>query len=210
VDSAIVEMYNQLAIMRNTPITDEELSNVKSGYFGSFAMSMEDPTTIANQALSIRTENLPDDFYKTFLSNLNEVAKDDVIESANKFFLIDNAQIVVTGKIRDIMDKLENISLGGKEIEVVYHDNYGKIIGKPDYSVDSSITAETVVKNYVDAIGGKEKLSKVSSIETKATFCVGSSGAFTRILFVSNGIAVPTPRTPSIALAILFAVEKSP
>ena len=66
VDSAIVEMYNQLAIMRNTPITDEELSNVKSGYFGSFAMSMEDPTTIANQALSIRTENLPDDFYKTF------------------------------------------------------------------------------------------------------------------------------------------------
>ena len=169
VDSAIVEMYNQLAIMRNTPITDEELSNVKSGYFGSFAMSMEDPTTIANQALSIRTENLPDDFYKTFLSNLNEVNKDDVIESSNKFFLIDNAQIVVTGKIRDIMDKLENISLGENEIEVVYHDNYGKIIGKPDYSIDSSITAETVVKNYIDAIGGKEKLSTVSSIETKAT-----------------------------------------
>ena len=131
-------------------------------------MSMEEPTTIANQALSIRTENLPDDFYKTFLSNLNEVTKDDVIEASNKFFLIDNAQIVVTGKIRDIMDKLESISLGGNEIEVVYHDNYGKIIGKPDYSIDSSITAETVVKNYIDAIGGKEKLSKVSSIETKA------------------------------------------
>ena len=67
------------------------------------------------------------------------------------------------------MDKLENISLGENEIEVVYHDNYGKIIGKPDYSIDSSITAETVVKNYIDAIGGEEKLSKVSSIETKAT-----------------------------------------
>jgi len=130
---------------------------------------MEDPTTIANQALSIRTENLPDDFYKTFLSNLNEVGKDDVIESANKFFLIDNAQIVVTGKIRDIMDKLENISLDGKKIEVVYHDHFGNIVDKPDYSIDSNITVETIVKNYIDAIGGKEKLSKILSIETNAT-----------------------------------------
>ena len=78
-DSAIVEMHNQLKIMRDNPITDEELSNVKSGYFGEFAMSIENPITIANQALSIRSENLPEDFYKTFLSNLNNVSKDDLI-----------------------------------------------------------------------------------------------------------------------------------
>ena len=78
-DSAIVEMHNQLRIMRDNPITDEELSNVKSGYFGEFAMSIENPITIANQALSIRSENLPEDFYRTFLSNLNTVSKDDVI-----------------------------------------------------------------------------------------------------------------------------------
>ena len=86
-DSAIVEMHNQLKIMRDDPITDEELSNVKSGYFGSFAMSMEESSTIANQALSIRSENLPTDFYKTFLSNLNKVSKDDVMDSSKKFFL---------------------------------------------------------------------------------------------------------------------------
>ena len=110
-DSAIVEMHNQLRIMRDNPITDEELSNVKSGYFGEFAMSIENPITIANQALSIRSENLPEDFYKTFLSNLNTVSKDDVMQSSKKFFLIDNAQIVVTGKINDILDNLESIYL---------------------------------------------------------------------------------------------------
>ena len=57
VDSAVVEIYNQLK-MSNNPITDEELENAKSGYFGSFAMSMENPVTIANQALNIKTENL--------------------------------------------------------------------------------------------------------------------------------------------------------
>jgi len=168
-DSAIVEMYNQLAIMRNTPISDEELSNVKSGYFGSFAMSMEEPTTIANQALSIRTENLPADFYKTFLSNLNNVTKDEVIESSKKFFLIDNAQIVVTGKIRDIIDNLENISLGGNKVDVVYHDHYGNISNKPDYSVDKSVTVAGVIDNYINAIGGLDKLKEVSSIESKFT-----------------------------------------
>ena len=110
-DSSIVEMHNQLKIMRDNPISDEELSNVKSGYFGEFAMSIENPITIANQALSIRSENLPADFYKTFLSNLNKVSKDDVIDSSKKFFLINNAQILVTGKVSGILEKLENIYL---------------------------------------------------------------------------------------------------
>ena len=75
VDSAVVEIYNQLKKMSNIPITDEELENAKSGYFGSFAMSMENPVTIANQALNIRTENLPENFYSTFLENINKVSK---------------------------------------------------------------------------------------------------------------------------------------
>ena len=168
-DSSIVEMHNQLKIMRDNPITDEELSNVKSGYFGEFAMSIENPITIANQALSIRSENLPADFYKTFLSNLNKVSKDDVIDSSKKFFLINNAQIVVTGKVSGILENLENIYLDGKKVDVVYHDAYGNIIDKPDYSVSNDVTAESVISKYIKSIGGAEKLNSISSIEVKAT-----------------------------------------
>ena len=160
-DSSIVEMHNQLKIMRDNPITDEELSNVKSGYFGEFAMSIENPITIANQALSIRSENLPADFYKTFLSNLNKVSKDDVIDSSKKFFLINNAQIVVTGKVSGILENLENIYLDGKKVDVVYHDAYGNIIDKPDYSVSNDVTAESVISKYIKSIGGAEKLNSI-------------------------------------------------
>ena len=175
-DSAIVEMHNQLKIMRDNPITDEELSNVKSGYFGEFAMSIENPITIANQALSIRSENLPEDFYKTFLSNLNTVSKDDVMQSSKKFFLIDNAQIVVTGKINDILDNLESIYLDENKIDVIYHDAFGEIIEKPDYSVDASVSVENIINEYIDLIGGKDKLEKVESIESNGNANINMQG----------------------------------
>ena len=168
-DSAIVEMVNQLKLITNNLVTDEELDNVKSGYFGSFAMSMEEPTTIANQALSIRTENLSPDFYKTFLSNINKVSKDEVLNSAKKFFLIDNSQIVVTGKIRDISAKLENIFLDGEKVEVTYYDQFGIETERPDYSVDESVTVGGVIDKYITAIGGLDKLNEINSIETKFT-----------------------------------------
>ena len=175
-DSAIVEMHNQLRIMRDNPITDEELSNVKSGYFGEFAMSIENPITIANQALSIRSENLPEDFYRTFLSNLNTVSKDDVMQSSKKFFLIDNAQIVVTGKINDILDNLESIYLDENKIDVIYHDAFGEIIEKPDYSVDASVSVENIINKYIDLIGGKDKLEKVESIESNGNANINMQG----------------------------------
>ena len=175
-DSAIVEMHNQLRIMRDNPITDEELSNVKSGYFGEFAMSIENPITIANQALSIRSENLPEDFYKTFLSNLNTVSKDDVMQSSKKFFLIDNAQIVVTGKINDILDNLESIYLDENKIDVIYYDAFGEVIEKPDYSVDASVSVENIINKYIDLIGGKDKLEKVESIESNGNANINMQG----------------------------------
>ena len=175
-DSAIVEMHNQLRIMRDNPITDEELSNVKSGYFGEFAMSIENPITIANQALSIRSENLPEDFYKTFLSNLNTVSKDDVMQSSKKFFLIDNAQIVVTGKINDILDNLESIYLDENKIDVIYYDAFGEVIEKPDYSVDASVSVENIINKYIDLIGGKDKLEKIESIEIKGNANLNMQG----------------------------------
>jgi hypothetical protein len=139
-------------------------------------MSIENPITIANQALSIRSENLPEDFYKTFLSNLNTVSKDDVMQSSKKFFLIDNAQIVVTGKINDILDNLESIYLDENKIDVIYHDAFGEIIEKPDYSVDASVSVENIINKYIDLIGGKDKLEKVESIESNGNANINMQG----------------------------------
>jgi len=39
------------------------------------------------------------------------------------------------------------------------------VIDKPDYSFDESISVESVINNYIDIIGGRERLEKVESIE---------------------------------------------
>tara|TARA_B100001057_G_scaffold420526_1_gene440944 strand:- start:2 stop:2146 length:2145 start_codon:yes stop_codon:yes gene_type:complete len=164
-DSAVVEIYNQLKKIGEVAITDEELENAKSGYFGSFAMSMENSGTIAGQALNIMTENLPEDFYKTFLTNINKVTKDQVMQSSKSFVQADNSQIIITGKVGNILDKIENIYINDELIPVKYHDAFGNVIDRPDYSVDESVSVESVISNYINTIGGRERLEKVKSIE---------------------------------------------
>ena len=185
VDSAVVEIYNQLRKMSNIPITDEELENAKSGYFGSFAMSMENPVTIANQALNIRTENLPDNFYSTFLENINKVSKEEIINSSKEFVLADNSQIIITGKVGNIINNIENIYINGNKIPVFYHDEYGNITDKPDYSVDSSITAESIINRYINSIGGKDNLEDVQSIELNGSADLNMQGQSFKLEFYS-------------------------
>ena len=185
VDSAVVEIYNQLKKMSNSPITDEELENAKSGYFGSFAMSMENPVTIANQALNIRTENLPDNFYSTFLENINKVSKEEIINSSKEFVLADNSQIIITGKVGNIINNIENIYINGNKIPVFYHDEYGNITDKPDYSVDSSITAESIINRYINSIGGKDNLEDVQSIELNGSADLNMQGQSFKLEFYS-------------------------
>ena len=185
VDSAVVEIYNQLKKMSNIPITDEELENAKSGYFGSFAMSMENPVTIANQALNIRTENLPENFYSTFLENINKVSKKEIIDSSKEFVLADNSQIIITGKVGSILDNIENIYIEGNKIPVFYHDEYGNITERPDYSVDSNITAESIINRYINLIGGKDNLEAVQSIELNGSADLNMQGQSFKLEFYS-------------------------
>lgn len=169
-DSAVVEMISEVAKITTVPITDEELELVKAKYAGNFVISLEDPETIANFALNIKTQNLPKDFYKNYLKNINKVTQEEVSKAAKKYFLSDQAQIVMTGKGSEILDKLEQIPFNGAPLKVGYFDKYGNKIDRPDYSklTPEGVTVSTVINNYLNAIGGQEKLSQIKSIQENA------------------------------------------
>ena len=67
------------------------------------------------------------------------------------------------------MESIENIEYNGKKLNVRYFDKYANEIERPNYTVDSNISAEDVIDDYIKAIGGKDALSEVTSIEIKAT-----------------------------------------
>ena len=169
-DSAVVEILHEVDKIRTTRVTDEELELVKAKYSGNFVISLEDPETIANFALNIKTQNLPSDFYKQYLKNVNAVTKEQVYTAAQKYFLSDNERIVVTGKGNEILEGLEQISHRNQPIKVRYFNKWGEETERPDYSktIPEGITATSVIKNYLKAIGGEEPLKNIQSIKETA------------------------------------------
>ena len=160
-DSAVVEFLKEIKRIRTEPVESQMLADAKAKYVGNFVMALERPQTIANYALNIKRNNLPDDFYANYLENINKVSVEDVQRVANKYFKLDNARVVVVGKGADVIENLEKLDL-----PIKYYDKYANATDKPVFTkpLPEGLTAETVVKSYVTAIGGEENLKAISSI----------------------------------------------
>ncbi|NJY61201.1 insulinase family protein [Salinimicrobium sp. CDJ15-81-2] len=165
-DSAVVAFLDELHRIRNEKVSQEELANAKAKYTGDFVLALERPSTIAQYALNIETDDLPANFYQTYLQKINEVTAEDIQRVAKKYYLADNARIVVVGKGSEVAPALENLSYNGKAIPVKYFDKNANPIAKPDYNkkVDPNVTASKVFEDYIKAIGGKEAVEKVNSV----------------------------------------------
>jgi zinc protease len=165
-DSAVVAFLDEIYKIRNEKISAEELSDAKSKYVGGFVRALEQPSTIARYALDIETDKLSKDFYKNYLQNINKVTIEDVQRVAKKYFLVDNARIVIAGKGSEVMESLENLTYNGKKIPVIYFDKEGNEVSKPEFNkaVDASVNAESIFNKYINAIGGKEAVSAAESV----------------------------------------------
>ncbi|TDT41894.1 putative Zn-dependent peptidase [Maribacter spongiicola] len=169
-DSSVVEMLKELELITSKPVTDEELKNTKALYAGSFIMALEDPETIARYALNVEKENLPKDFYKTFLEKLDKVSKEEVETAAKKYFNVDNARVIVVGKGSDILANLENVEFKGKKLPVLAYSKTADRVETPDYNaaLPSDVSAQSILEKYIEAIGGKSKLEGVNTLAMMA------------------------------------------
>ena len=169
-DSSVVEILKEMDRIVNEPISREELTNAKATYLGAFVMALEQPQTIARYALNIETENLPKDFYKSYLEDIDAITVEDIQKAAQKYFSTNNARIVVTGKGSEVLDNLENVNFNGKKVPVKYYDKFAKNVEKPNYeaAIPEGMTAQNVLEKYIEAIGGKEKLMGVESYSLMA------------------------------------------
>lgn len=164
-DSAVVVFMDQLERIKNEKVDPQELAIAKAEYVGEFVMALERPETIARYALNILTEDLPENFYTTYLEKINAVTVDDVQQAAQKFIKTDKAKIVVVGKGSEVLENLEKVSFKGKTVPIKYYDEYAVATKKPDFSADlpEGTTLNDVMNNYIKAIGGKDKLEGVEA-----------------------------------------------
>lgn len=165
-DSAVVQTLKEIKRIKEEPVSAQALENAKAKYLGDFVLALENPQNIARYALNIELNDLPKDFYKTYLQKINEVTIEDVNRVANKYFGTDSARIVVVGKGSEILENLEKVTFNGSNVPIKYYDAYAKQIEKPNYNIEmpSDVDVNAVLNKYIDAIGGKATLDNVNSV----------------------------------------------
>ena len=164
-DSAVSEIVKEISRIRLEKVDSELLKNAKAKYVGSFIRNAENPQTIAGYALNIKLNSLPDDYYESYLENINSVSEADVKKAANKHFKIANTRIVVVGKGSDVVANLEEVGF-----PINYYDQYANPIAKPIFNkaIPEGLTAVDVINNYISAVGGKSNLESVNTVVMKA------------------------------------------
>lgn len=164
-DSAVVEFFNELKRIKTELVSDEDLRNAKAKYVGNFVMQIEKPSTIAGYALNKETQGLPEDFYENYIKNINAVTAEDIKNAANKYFLSDKTRVVIVGKAGDVLPGLEAMSKKEK-LPIFYFDKYGNPTEKPEVKkpVPAGVTAQTVLNNYINVIGGEKAVKNVKTL----------------------------------------------
>lgn len=164
-DKAIIEFMNELKAITGKKVTAEELANAKAKLKGDFIRSLERPETIASFALSLKTQDLPSDFYTNYLKSIDKVTLEDVEKAAKTVILPGNSRIFVAGKASDISESLDKLGY-----PVKYYDRFANPVAKPvAQKVSTDITPASVAKKYIDAIGGNAAVAKINSVTTTAT-----------------------------------------
>ncbi len=167
-DSSFTEILAEMGRLRTEAVGDTELNMVRNYMMGDFGRALENPATVAKFAINTARYNLPKDYYATYLTRLSALNAADVQLAAQKYIRPDNAYLLMVGKAEDIAPKLKKFAKNG---EVLYYDIDGKLYD-PDKKLKpapTGITANQVINNYINAIGGVKKLNKVKDISIKSS-----------------------------------------
>ncbi|MBI2417469.1 MAG: insulinase family protein [Ignavibacteriales bacterium] len=165
-DSSVTEFLAEMKRLSDEPVGEAELTKVKNYMTGGFAISLENPQTIANFAINTARYNLAKDYYKNYLKNLAAVSAADVQKMAKKYILPEQSYIVAVGKAADIADNLKKFSVSGK---VDFYDADGNKVDPTAAKAPEGVTVEKVIDDYITAVGGKENLYKVKDRTTVST-----------------------------------------
>jgi zinc protease len=159
--------FVELNRIRSEAVTAEDVSRTKNEMSGSFARSLESPSTIANFALNVARYNLPKDYYQNYLKNLATVDNALVQTMANKYVQPGNVHIIIVGNAKQIAKGLEKYG------EVKYYDVYGNEKAAPvEKKVEAGVTAENIFKKSITAQGGEAAMSAIKDVAMSGTASV--------------------------------------
>lgn len=185
-DKAVKEFMNELNAI--STVKPEELANAKAKLKGAFILALEQPATIAKFALNQKVQDLPADFYTNYLKSIDKVTAADVSNAVKATILPNQSRIFIAGKASDISEGLEKLGY-----PVKYFDKEANPVAKPTVQkVDANVTVASVVDKYINAIGGKANLAKITSYTTNASMSMQGQNIDFKIVKAQGGKELTT------------------
>ena len=114
--AAVREAMAEFTKLADEGPTEDEVSSIRDFLSGVFPLQMETTAQLNRQAATLLVHDLPADYLTTYRDNIRAVTRDSAAEAARRYFLPDQAQIVVVGDADAIQGELESLSLGPLEV----------------------------------------------------------------------------------------------
>lgn len=180
-DSSFVQMRYELQNMTDGVYTEDDLKKFKTMFAGDFSRSLESSDQIAQFAYNIERYGLPADYYATYLQKLDALTMDDIRRVVAKYFDPDNMYWFCVGD-PSVIPALAAYDSDGVVVEL---DFEGKPIERKEVSAD--VTVESVLENYLNAIGGRTLVEGIDDMtETVEMDVMGMAMATTTKRIISR------------------------
>ncbi len=106
-DLALGEIFNELAAINGTTVSDEELEMVKNYIIGSQALQIETPGQVASFVRAIALYDLPSDYYERFPAEVRHLTNEFLRGIAGRYMAPERMVSVVAGDAAALRGKLE-------------------------------------------------------------------------------------------------------
>jgi zinc protease len=114
---AVVDALAEIAKIRHSGVTDEELASTKAYRTGSLPIALQTPGSVGGALAQIVEFGLPDDYYTQKYTEYTKLAKADVDAAAARRLSPDAAVVVVEGDAEKILPGLEAAGIGAVRVD---------------------------------------------------------------------------------------------
>ncbi len=111
-DTAVHQLLYELDRMHAEGITPEELAFSKKGLTGGFALNFETAGQIARALQNIVLYGLPENYYESYLQNIDKVSMDDIRRVAKSYLDTNKMAVVIVGDVKSIKQGVEGLHAG--------------------------------------------------------------------------------------------------
>ena len=122
-DGSMHELIEEFKRIRTEPVPESELDEARHAIVASFALSLEQPSTLLNFWMTANYFRLPPDYWDRYPEEVTKVGPQAVQQMAKKYVDIEHLQFVCVGDGKQIKDTLkrygpvEVYDVDGKRLE---------------------------------------------------------------------------------------------